>query len=160
VSLSADHRNSAVRISLIGMELVPFQSMQVTHDECPRCPLTLSVKDTFHRRQSRTNSSKLHTFPRSQQNGEDEQQETNCVGVRRGVLVDRHEWGRQMDGVQRDCRGDSDHCQHRNDNSEQTPGLGSPWERESDMSGSLSVAIELLRRQRPEMSTISDILSQ
>jgi hypothetical protein len=32
------------------------------------------------------------------------------------VLVDRHEWGGLMDGVQRDCRGDSDHCQHRNDN--------------------------------------------
>jgi hypothetical protein len=40
--------------------------------------------------------------------GKDEQQEANCVAVRCGVLIDGHKWGGLMDGLQRDCRGDSE----------------------------------------------------
>jgi hypothetical protein len=88
---------------------------------------------------------------------EDEQQETNRVAVRCGVLVDRHQWDGLMDGVQRDCRGDSDHCQHRNDN----PG--------ADARAGLSVRARIRHERTPYLwqlnfsgktSTIVDIVSQ
>lgn len=103
--------------------LRPAQICRAREQECPALPLSLDRRRTIVQKRSRAGSPTEREWQasakrraeecaipprqkpsRDYSDGEDEQQETNRVAVRCGVLVDRQQWDGLMDGVQRNCR--------------------------------------------------------